>query len=1035
MISWCDINPRVRLKMVRSKKIISAICLIYCCYLFFNGQIALSQTNIQGVPGYTTVTNPPGSTAYNINSNRVINNGAAILNRYTNFNLATGNTANIYLGIPGGVASTAINIVNSLAGQQTIINGTLRLIAGHNAGDPVGGNLIFIDPNGIMVGQNGSINAGSILLSTSSQTYARLSGGSEINLNNPAQDYLLDTQTININGQYRFNSIIGLVRIDGTLDTLHGVPAPGTSPGVSVFANNVNLSNTGRIFTDEGANVNLVTGNDINYNPSNNAVDLQTTLANDGRVDITGNISSPGGNILASANTEDVAGNIVNMNGFIDAHSMTPGANGGVVVLESPNFTAGAGTPGVSINNGRIETNGDVLIQSPNNVNINNSNTLISAGGDLTIEGGKGVYLAGSYYSDNGNIHINNTGGNNLLIDSNLYATSGNINIDSNGYTILGLSQTFQAPPPAPVFQAYGNVDINGNPVNSYARITSQHGDVTVNSTCAAEFYRPGSVFASNNISVTGNTVIVNQPFNARNGDMTLQSNTGDFLLGQDGLLSSLYGTTYIQRGNTSGSFNTEFYGEISAENTNPGLVFRNNTSGNPNEDDIFIEGTTFGPYGGAYSNTGTTYVDQSFTQGLFVNSFEVIIGYDQPVPPQPPTPPTPPRKPKNPNRLADNPNSLADNTNQDEEIQAYDFTQSYQITAINNTYNSQLYDPTRNSVDYMPGTTHQLTYNEGLPSSDSPVVYDQDDIVGGNNNAMSSQYEYEWYKIYAEENNYTLDDFLSGNIPSNVPAPMTREEAWEAEKQVWNEVWDSEHELHKYQEDYKNNSGKTEIYDNAKNEYAKAWDDYVHYNIDTPSRNATEARRWLETAEERHRKGEFSDRQLQNAKDDYEKAQKEYEKAQEEHFAKLRKANQLCDEMESLEKYSKNSVNNAKMYIDFYTRKLEELKAKKEEADKNYDRAVKASEAAGTGQEISIGSDGNITVGGEAIDLENIKYDRSSLRSSSGTGYQSLNPRSSLGAQGRTPDFSGLEQGSGFSEEAIIDILDQPLEIEYSGW
>jgi filamentous hemagglutinin family protein len=1053
--------------MVRFQKYYSMILLLAILLLMLTTEIVFSDSNIQGVPGYTTVEKQAGTNIYHIRSNKIINKGEAVLNRYTSFYLDTGNTANIYLGTSDGVAQAAINVVKNPLNAMTTLNGILKLVAGQNALDPVGGNLIFVDPQGIMVGPNGSINAGSIILSSSAQTYvSQNSGSGVVDLNDPGQDHVLINNVIDINGIYRFNSISGPVRIDGFLDTLHGFVAAGVSPGVSIFANNLNFSHSGRIFTGDNSHVNLITGREVNYDASSGGVDPQSTLLSGGRIDIAGNISSPQGNVLASVSTEDIAQNIINLTGFIDAYSMAPGATGGVVVLDASNYTPGPGTPGVSINNGRIETSGDVLIQTPNNVNINNSNTLISASGDLTIQGGSGMYLNGSYYSDNGNIIINNTGTNNLLIDSSLYATSGNIDINSNGYTISGFSQMLDAPPPVSVLQAYGNINITANPFNSYARINSQTGDVTINSGCAAEFYEPGSVFAYNNINVTGNSVIVNQPFNAMNGDLILQSNSGDLLLGSNGMLSSLHGTIYIERGNTTGPFNTEFYGIISAENTSPGLIFRNDNPHNTNYDLINIEGTTFGPYGGVYSNTGTVIVNNQHAQGLYIDRFQVLLGNDQPNPPKPPTPPTPPRKPKNPNRPAD----------QGEENQLYDFTQSYQTTALNNTY-SNLY-PNGFSLDVTPSSTYQLAYNYGLPSSSAPVIYDQDNILAGQgespsgghgtgqSNGINSQYAYEWYKLYAEESGtnwvkefyptpeeiafaqthsredasyyLTINDIMTTTY---FPEPITREEAWDRQTKAWMEWYDAEHDLL----DANEALVKAEYaLKEAANDLEKAKLEY-----DEKMKDREEIKDKYEQIKKEHEQKAAA---RNKAFDDFEKGKMTYEEYQKfedesdiasDNFAKAMDIYYDTDgyEAQAWEEYYKvkESFESAKLTVRYaennvsYTKsRITNAKMRHEEAKKTYERAVEASNAVNSHQKTTVDSGGGVTIGGQVMDLESLKATRDSLRTSSGTGTQSLNPRSALGARGRTPD---LTPDGGISTEFIElqEVQDGPIEIQYS--
>ncbi|MEW5820779.1 MAG: leukotoxin LktA family filamentous adhesin [Cyanobacteriota bacterium] len=1119
--------------MITKRKPLSILFIIFTL-LILNNEITLSQTNITGVPGYTTVTNQPGSSIYNINSQKIINNGDAVLNRYTNFYLDKNNTANIYLGTPGGLASTAINVVNNLFGNPTTINGILKLVSGLNSNDPTGGNLIFVDPNGIMVGKDGIVNAGSIHLSTSCQTYAQLSGTpSEINLNDPTQDHLLTNQNIIINGTYRFNSISGAVRIDGRLDTLLANTPTGMDPGVNIFATDINISNTGKIYTDHSSYVNLVTGRDVSWTGLTNIVNPQTNLGAGGQLRIDGTITSPQGNILGMVNTTDIANNIINFNGAINATSLQPNGTGGAVLLDVPNYTSGPAASGIAIDNGLLASNGNATLQTPNNININNSNSLLSSKDCLSLQG-NGMYLAGNYYSDYGNITVDNIGTKPLLIDANLYSSSGNIYIFSHGYAFLGYSQSLAVPPANNnIFQANGSVLINTNPLTSYANIQAQNGDVDITSGCLAEFYGPGNTFAREYLAVTGNNIIVDQPFSAISDNLYLQSNTGNVILGQHGSLSSHSGTVYINRGNTTGPLNAELYGPIIAENTTTGLIFGNGGHGNDNRDDIIIDGTTMGPYNGIYNTTTTLYPNQHLAPNLFVDSFQVMISNIPPSPPQPPKPPTPPPPPKNPNRPNDN--KQLNQNNQVNQDNLNDQVQSYTQTALNNAgggpdggkagggNNSKPFLPfTRleqtelyeyNVVDIITDKILQkwtifpeqdfeykienLTYDsngnviqnivinydvydnpKGKEYFYPPVENGGDDLYkqytkliqergldwvsffykegafgttggqgkspggdqmagGAAGNVSNSQYDYQWYKNFAEANKLDWASLFYGGRILDIPKPISVEEASTAEKQAFHDmnktaselrIVDSELELAdkiltkakaSYDKEVIAVKKAEDSYKKIREANKKAKDEYVQ----KVRKEWKEKEKEYKDAEEAYKAGKLSKKAWEIAQKDHKEAEMDYistvmivdfgESGNVEGESLTRAKQKLSnteseldkatkDYNETLEKHNKATTDNKQAMEKYY------------DAQAKHQQAVKARDSMSSGQKVTVGSDGKVTVDGKAADVQGDKTGQG-LKPQNKDPVQSLNPRSKLDALGKKPKFpSTTEQGEG---------------------
>jgi len=107
-----------------------------------------TQTQIQ-VTGRTT----------NITTSTI--NGGNAYNSFSQFQLGSGNTANLY--VPTG-ANDLINIVRN---GTAVVNGTLN---GYQNG-AIGGNIFFADPYGFVVGAGGVINVGSLTVTTPSAQF------------------------------------------------------------------------------------------------------------------------------------------------------------------------------------------------------------------------------------------------------------------------------------------------------------------------------------------------------------------------------------------------------------------------------------------------------------------------------------------------------------------------------------------------------------------------------------------------------------------------------------------------------------------------------------------------------------------------------------------------------------------------------------------------------------------------------------------------------------------------------------------------
>ena len=196
---------------------------------------------LAGYPAPNVIT-PDGATATSITiSGNVTDIRTATIrnqnafNSFKDFQLANGNVANLHL--PTGTS----NLINLVHDSRAVINGTLNsLMQGH-----IGGKVVFADPHGIVVGANGVMNVGSLMLTSPSQAFMnQLMAGGQIN--DAAVSQLLAGQApLSDSGQVsvagRINTL-GELAVAGANVELSGQLLAGTDAArAALFAAAVNV--------------------------------------------------------------------------------------------------------------------------------------------------------------------------------------------------------------------------------------------------------------------------------------------------------------------------------------------------------------------------------------------------------------------------------------------------------------------------------------------------------------------------------------------------------------------------------------------------------------------------------------------------------------------------------------------------------------------------------------------------------------------------------------------------------------------------
>lgn len=356
---------------------------------------AASATNITGAQLQNGV--------YNINPEKI--NGNVGYRHYSNFDLSQGDVAKlIYQGYKSGELrdlSTFINLVNN----QVKINGILNAVKADGSG-----HAIFITPQGMTVGANGVLNAGTLsVITPKADKFSALEA-----------DYANDDFT-NIN------------QINKMRNGDNRVPA------INNYGGNAPVAINGYVFTRNGADIRGsqvdVTGGIINgYKPAN---DFTAT------------------NFDGKSSAAALFNSLVNTDGIITASASQIANNGSSVVIKSgagsdnylkvsgkvANLDSGEtvltnhGDLGLSVNGGKVVGNDKVNVYNNNATSaltISSSAKVLAPKSDVSVTSKGGMDVkAGTTISARDNVEIVNKG--NALAFAGTALAGGKIDVVNSG--------------------------------------------------------------------------------------------------------------------------------------------------------------------------------------------------------------------------------------------------------------------------------------------------------------------------------------------------------------------------------------------------------------------------------------------------------------------------------------------------------------------------------------------------------------------------------------------------------------------------
>ncbi|NMB11017.1 MAG: leukotoxin LktA family filamentous adhesin, partial [Firmicutes bacterium] len=313
-----EFNP-TRLGRTVKKGISVAICL---CLLISN--LAYAKEAIIA-DGKTDTTISQDGFATNISTDPVVNQNA--FNSFSRFNVDSGHTVNLY--VPSGAA----NLLNLVHSERSSINGVLNSIQNGQ----IGGNVYFLNPYGLIVGSEGTLNVGSLTAISPTTGFMESFFDSP---NNPKG--LAVTQVLE--GEVPLNAS-GLITVSGTINAIGGIRISGGDvENTGVITSGAVFAGTSPDFRDVVNTVGFESGSAMSTENGSIVITAHSDVIN------RGIIASNGGDALDANTIQIEAGNdLLVQSGKVLAQGKGDGSSGGDVTLQA---------------GGRIEITGGALIDA-----------------------------------------------------------------------------------------------------------------------------------------------------------------------------------------------------------------------------------------------------------------------------------------------------------------------------------------------------------------------------------------------------------------------------------------------------------------------------------------------------------------------------------------------------------------------------------------------------------------------------------------------------------------------------------------------
>lgn len=318
-----------------------------------NGTFNSGPITVNGLNTATTITPVNGTSITNITTGT--QRGQTAFNSFGDFSVGAGNTVNLV------VPDSASNLVNLVHNSQAVVNGTLNGVQGGK----IGGNIIFADPNGMVVGASGVVNVGSLTITT--PTGAQMQSLANIAVNGTVAQSDQAAADL-IAGKYTGGS--GSLSVSGKINS---------SGSVNLFAAAATVANGAKI----NAGVDFA---DAVFRSTVNVTDAQGTgvvrkdgavqIVADKTVAISGELNAlmadnSGGSVHVKAGTSITLddGATASTAGTINAKATVAGKAGGQVTLEAPAIVLG-GHATINTSATGAGTAGDITLKAYSDISV-----------------------------------------------------------------------------------------------------------------------------------------------------------------------------------------------------------------------------------------------------------------------------------------------------------------------------------------------------------------------------------------------------------------------------------------------------------------------------------------------------------------------------------------------------------------------------------------------------------------------------------------------------------------------------------------
>ena len=358
----------------KSFVVFTSIIVLFCSVILFANAVEINQNNVPIKTNTEIVTN---GNITNIKSNTTVSGGSVGVNTFGKFNVANGEVVNLHL-----IESQTklINLIYDSSPSQ--ING----IVNSYMNGKIGGNVLFANPNGFVIGADGVFNVGSLTLVTPTQQ----------SMNSFINDIGSETPSFN---ETQLNKLISF-SFNGDNYLVCGDTSNPIKLEKSLIEISGKINSANGIDIISGENVEIKEGAQLNANLDFNYKEDGTLDGFSKKTGVTPNLTSSSktfamndgnGIIIVSSNDgekSDYLSAFVNLNGSVDAN----GSNI-IVKSEASNTNSSSNiTVDGSINANEIYLGSDGSISSTSaeivantlEVLANNEISLVNSG-NLTI--------------------------------------------------------------------------------------------------------------------------------------------------------------------------------------------------------------------------------------------------------------------------------------------------------------------------------------------------------------------------------------------------------------------------------------------------------------------------------------------------------------------------------------------------------------------------------------------------------------------------------------------------------------------------